>query len=96
MDYPELTIEDGKIFQSNFFDTKCKKIINKRLNPDRLEITNYKHQITNKFQYSMTKTFTVVVSHRFANPVLPVMIPLGTTVNGLLVWNFEFGSLGIV
>jgi len=73
------------------------------LKPDRLEITNYKHhlilklgQINSKFQYSITKAFTIVVSHRFANPVLPVMIPQGTTVNGLLFWNFEFGSLGFV
>jgi hypothetical protein len=44
----------------------------------------------------MTKTFTIVVSHRFANPVLPVMIPLGKTVNRLPFWNFEFGSLGFV
>jgi hypothetical protein len=44
----------------------------------------------------MTKTLTTVVSHRFANPVLPVMIHLGTTVDGSIVWNFEFGSLGFV
>jgi hypothetical protein len=45
----------------------------------------------------MTKTFTTVVSHRFANPGLPVMMPLGTTVvEGSFVWNFEFGSLGFV
>jgi hypothetical protein len=44
----------------------------------------------------MTKTFTKVVSHRFANPVLPVMLQLGRTVNGVFVWNFEFGSLGFV
>ena len=55
-----------------------------------------KVQVPNKFQISMTKAFTVVVSHRFANPVLPVRIQLGTTVNGLFVWNFEFGSLGFV
>jgi hypothetical protein len=28
----------------------------------------------------MTKTFTTFVLHRLANPVLSVMIPLGTTV----------------
>jgi len=44
----------------------------------------------------MTKTFTRVVSHRFANPVLPVMSQLGTTADGLFVWNFEFESLGFV
>jgi len=43
----------------------------------------------------MTKTYTTVVSHRFANPVLSMMIQLGTTVDGLYVWNFKFGSLGI-
>ena len=44
----------------------------------------------------MTKTWTTVVSHRSTDPVLPVMMPLGTTLEGLLVWNFEFMSLGIV
>ncbi len=44
----------------------------------------------------MTKTFTTVVSHRFANPALPVMIHLGTTVDESFVWNFEFGSLEFV
>jgi hypothetical protein len=41
----------------------------------------------------MTKTFTPVVSHRFANPCLPMMMPLGTTVDGSFVWDFEFESL---
>jgi len=44
----------------------------------------------------MTKTFTPVVSHRFAKQDLPFMTPLGNTVDGLFVWNFEFGLLGIV
>jgi hypothetical protein len=44
----------------------------------------------------MTKTFTTVDSQNFANPGLPVMMPLGTLVNGSFVWNFEFGSLGFV
>jgi len=44
----------------------------------------------------MTKTFTAVISHRFVNPALQVMIQLDTTVEGLFVWNFEFGSLGFV
>jgi len=44
----------------------------------------------------MTKTFTTIVSHRFANPILPVMVQLGMTVDGLFVWNFEFESLGFV
>ena len=35
----------------------------------------------------MTKTFTTVVSHRFVNPVLPVMLQLGTTADGLFVWS---------
>jgi len=72
-------------------------------NPDKPEMTNYKHhlilklgQINHKLQYSMTETLTTVVSLRFANPALPVMMQLGTTVEGLLVWNFEFGSLGFV
>ncbi len=51
-------------------------------------------QVDLKFQYSMTKTFTTVISHRLANPGLPVMMPWGFTVNGSFVWNFEFGSLG--
>jgi hypothetical protein len=37
----------------------------------------------------MIKTFTTVVSHRFAIPVLPVMIQLCTTVDELIVWNFD-------
>ncbi len=49
-----------------------------------------------KLQYSMTKTFTTVVSHRFANIGLSVMMPLGTTVDKSFVWNFEFGSLGFI
>ena len=44
----------------------------------------------------MTKTFNTVVSFRFANPALSVMIQLGTAVDGLFVWNFEFRSLGFV
>ena len=44
----------------------------------------------------MTKTFTTVVSHRFTSPALPVMVQLGMTVEGIFVWNFEFGSLEFV
>ena len=44
----------------------------------------------------MTKTFTTVVLHRFVDPALPVMIQLGTTVDKLFVWKFEFGSLEFV
>jgi hypothetical protein len=44
----------------------------------------------------MTKTFTKVVSHRFTSPGLSAMMLLGTTVDGLIVWNFEFGSLEFV
>ena len=44
----------------------------------------------------MTKIFTTVASHRFANPVLPVMIQLDTTAGRLFVCNFEFGSLEFV
>ena len=40
-------------------------------------------QVNHKFQYSMTKTFTTVVLHRFAKPGLSVIIQLGTTVDGL-------------
>jgi hypothetical protein len=43
-----------------------------------------------------TKTFIKVVSHRFAHTDLPVMMPLGTTVEGIFVWNFGIGSLGFV
>ena len=46
------------------------------------QISSIKLQINLNFQYSMTKTFTIVVSHRFANPGVPVMMPLGTTVDG--------------
>ena len=48
----------------------------------------------------MTKTFTTVVSHRFASPRLPVVIQLDATVDGLFVilnlghWDlFEFWFL---
>ena len=44
----------------------------------------------------MTKTFTAVVSHGFANPTLLVMMPLAATVDELFVWNFEFGLLEII
>jgi len=44
----------------------------------------------------MTKTFTKVVSHLFLYLGLPAMMPLGITVGGSFVWNFEFGSLGFV
>jgi len=44
----------------------------------------------------MTKTFATVGSHRFVNPALPVIIQLGAAVDGLFIWNFEFGSLGFV
>jgi hypothetical protein len=36
----------------NFFATKCAKITTQILNPDKPEITNYKHQNTNNFQIS--------------------------------------------
>jgi hypothetical protein len=44
----------------------------------------------------MTKTCTRVVSPRFKKPDLPVMMPLGITVEELFVWSFEFGALGFV
>jgi len=44
----------------------------------------------------MTETFPTVASNSFANPNLPVIMPLSITVDGLFVWNFEFGSLGFV
>ncbi len=34
----------------------CQTKPDKGLNPDKLEITNYKHQITNKFQISISKS----------------------------------------
>jgi hypothetical protein len=39
----------------------------------------------------MTKTFTKVVSYRYAKPGVPAVIPLGTTVDSIFVWDFEFG-----
>jgi hypothetical protein len=60
------------------------------------QFSSIKLQIILKFQYSMTKTITTVDSHNFANPGLPVMIPLSALVNGSYVWNFEFGLLGFV
>jgi hypothetical protein len=44
----------------------------------------------------MTKPFTTVESHRLAAPVLPVVIQLGMTIDGLFVWKFEFWSLVFV
>ena len=38
------------------FCTKCKEFTAKGLNPDKPEITNYKHQITNKFQITISKS----------------------------------------
>ncbi len=60
------------------------------------QISSTKLQTNLKFQYSMTKTFTSVESHRFANPGVPVMMRLGTTEDGSFVWNFEIRSLGFV
>jgi hypothetical protein len=37
----------------------------------------------------MTKTLTIILPHRLANPIFPIIKPLGTTVAGLFVWNFE-------
>jgi hypothetical protein len=44
----------------------------------------------------MTKTFTTVVTHRFAGYDLPVALSLDTAVGGEIVWNFEFESLGFI
>ena len=55
------------------------------------QISSIKLQINFKSQYLMTKTFIRLVSHIFAYPDLPVMILLGTIVDGLFVLNFEFG-----
>ncbi len=41
-----------------------------------IKTPNLKHQITNKFQYSMTKTSTAVVSRHYLNPDLLVKMPL--------------------
>jgi hypothetical protein len=44
----------------------------------------------------MTKTFTTVELHLFANLGAPVKMPSGIAGDGPFVWNFEFGSLGFV
>ena len=44
----------------------------------------------------MTKTFITIISKRCATMDLSVMMPLGKTVFGVFVWNFEFCSLGFV
>jgi len=49
-----------------------------------------------KFQYSMTKTFTTLLTRSFAKPGLSVMIQVGTTLAESFVWNFEFRSLEFV
>jgi hypothetical protein len=57
---------------------------------------NLTGRVNLKSKIPMTKTFTTIVSHRFANQGLPTMMLLGTTVDRSLIWNFEFGSLGFV
>ena len=52
------------------------------------QISSTKLQINHKFQYSMTKASTTVVSNRFTSPGLPVMLQLDTTAEGLI--RFEF------
>ena len=44
----------------------------------------------------MTKTFVIVESHRFSNLGQVVMMPLGTTVERSVIWNFEFWLLVFV
>jgi len=44
----------------------------------------------------MAKTFSTVVLPRYTNPDLPVMMPFGIIKEGLVVWNFEFGSLAFI
>jgi hypothetical protein len=44
----------------------------------------------------MTETFISVVSHRFAIPGLPVMVPLAQLQKDYLFGIFEFGTLGFV
>jgi|UPI0004AE78EF hypothetical protein len=44
----------------------------------------------------MPKTFIGVVSYRFVIMGSPVIIPLGTSVEGFFVWNFEIVSLGFI
>ena len=41
-------------------------------------------------QYSMTETGFKAVSHRLASPDQLVRMPMGTTADGSIVWNFEF------
>jgi len=44
----------------------------------------------------MTKTLTTFVLNRSPNYTRPVMMPLGTTVEGSFVCIFGFGSLGFI
>jgi len=44
----------------------------------------------------MTKTISVDVTLCCAIPGLPVMILISKTLEGLFVWNFEFGALGFI
>jgi len=56
--------------------------IHKRVNRTiKTQISSNKLQINFKFQYTMTKTFTTIVSHRLETPGVPVMMPMGTTVD---------------
>jgi len=55
-----------------------------------IRLLNPKHQITNKSQYPMTKTFTEVVPNRFAKFALSSIFHLAHSVHHL----FEILNLG--
>jgi hypothetical protein len=44
----------------------------------------------------MTKILITVVPHRIAFLGLPVVVPIGTTADELVVWNFEFRLLEFI
>jgi len=59
------------------------------------KIPNFKHQITNKFQYAITKTTSIGYIELLLELRVHAIVPLGTTAPESLVWNFEFGLFGI-
>jgi len=56
------------------------------------KIPNFKYQITNNSQNPIFNDQNIH-RNRFANPGLPVMISVDTTIEGSFAWNFEFESL---
>jgi hypothetical protein len=55
------------------------------------QIPSTKIQTNLKFQFPMFKTPTTVLSQRWANLGLPIMLPLDNTAEESIVWNSKLG-----